>query len=190
VYLILKTGKKRLERQFYLICSILNEHFFVQVIHTSLYDARDFCDYKAIELLGTQENVLMAEYVYHFLLNQTRMLWETHRREKPSKARSRNSYVLGVLSGFRDKLDAHRKTAQAKAEAETRTSSGSVALALTEDRQLENFVSFRYPRLVRTRQGRTLRDAHAFEAGRQAGWSLVLHKGINASDGNGGKLLR
>ena len=108
VYLIIPTKRKRIERYHFLICSILNEHFFVQVIHSSQYDAKDLCDYKVIELLGTQENVLMAEYVYYFLRQQVHTLWERYRSSARKSARAKSSYILGVLSGFRDKLDSHR----------------------------------------------------------------------------------
>lgn len=195
IYLTLKTGRKRIERYHYLVCSILNEHFFVQVIHGSLYDARELADFKIIELLGTQENVLMAEYVYHFLLNQVRMLWEDYRRAHKKRARAKSSFFLGVLSGFRDKLDRHREEAKARTDealrAEGRAGAGNpFALVAAEDRELEDFVAYRYPRLVKVRGGTSLRDSGSFEAGREQGFRLVLHKGVASHDGNGGKLLR
>ena len=182
VYLTLNTKKKRLQRHYFMIASILNEHFFVRVIHSELFDASSLTKYKVIELLGTRENVLMAEYVYHFLLNQIHFLWRGYQKQHAKAHTARQSYFLGILSGFRDKLDA------AKA-ADTSQDSTGRALALSEDPQLESFVTFRYPRLVSFRRGRSVGCSESFQAGQQEGWKLVIHKGISQQEGDQGRFL-
>ena len=67
--LTLKLKRKRVERYQSVIASLLNDHFFVEVIHSSLYDAADCCEYKTLELLGLRHNVKMAEYVFYYLSN-------------------------------------------------------------------------------------------------------------------------
>ncbi len=179
---IIFTGKKRLQRFQYVICSILNEHFFVEVIHSSLYDPKKTTEYKVIELLGTRENVQMAEYVYHFLLNQTQVLWNEYRRQKSKHPRARQSFSLGVVGGFRDKLDKNRKT--------TEKANASMALVLKKDKELEGFVKTRYPRLVKLQRGTGVTEMTHYNAGKSHGASLVLHKGVSQAANAIGRFLK
>lgn len=178
--------KKRIERYQYMACSLLSDHFFVRVIFTSTYDATDCCEYKAFEILGTQESVRMAEYVYFFLQQQLASLWESYRSHPVrKKRRAKNSFYMGVLSGFRKKLE---KEAQ---EREVPTSHrNSMSLLVIEDKQLEAYVSYRFPRLTSVKRGSHLRDSASYEAGVEAGSRLILRKGIEERQGNAGKLLR
>jgi hypothetical protein len=179
---IIFTKKKRLERYQYVICSILNEHFFVEVIHASLYDAKKTTEFKVIELLGTRENVQMADYVYHFLMNQTEILWNGYRRERPKNPRARRSFCLGVVSGFRDKLDRHQK--------QVMKTDTSMAIVLKQDKELEGFVRTRYPRLIKIHHGARIHEAIHYNAGKSRGASLVLHKGVAHAAQSLGKLLK
>src|SRR5262249_39048746 len=128
VSLLINTGRRRIARHHFLIASILNEHFFVRVVHASLYSAEEMCEHKTIELLGSRENVLMAEYVYHFLLNQIHSHWEKFSEKKKGR-QAKNSYYLGVLIGFRDKLEKEDSSGKEKK---------GVALVVAEDKELEN----------------------------------------------------
>jgi hypothetical protein len=194
VSLFVRTGRRRLERYQYLICSILNDHFFVEVVHTELYDTRRCEPYKAVELLGTRENVLMAEYVYHFLMNHARLLWEQHARQRPSsggrksatRRSTRSAFQAGVIRGFLDRLEAERPK-------ETPAAAGAPAapgtwLVVPPDPALDAYVAYRYPRLVRIRNGGRMLDRASYESGRQEGRALVLHKGVT-TQGPRGKLL-
>ncbi|NBX92749.1 MAG: DUF2786 domain-containing protein [Proteobacteria bacterium] len=185
-YLVIRLNKKRVERYQSVIASILNDHFFVEVIHSSLFDAVACEDYKVLELLGTRENVLMAEYVFWFLMNQLHGLWEGFRRGKTGNLSSKNSFFLGVLAGFRQKLDA--------SETEIQQTSGpngkSIILWLREDKGLNDYLVSRHPKLNRLRGGRRFHDAQAFTQGKKEGKSLVLHRAIHQSTGYQKKLLK
>jgi len=179
---VIFTHKKRLERYQYVICSILNEHFFVEVIHSALYEPEKFSEFKVIELLGTRENVQMAEYVYYFLMNQTEILWKTYRKERTKNPRARRSFCLGVVSGFRDKLDRHQK--------EMSKTHSSMALVTKTDKELEGFVRTRHPRLVKIHHGTRVHEVIHYNAGKSRGASLVLHKGVSQAAQSLGRLLK
>jgi hypothetical protein len=179
---IIFTHKKRLERYQYVICSILNEHFFVEVIHSVLYESEKLSEFKVIEILGTRENVQMAEYVYHFLMNQTEILWESYRKERTKIYRARRPFCLGVLSGFRDKLDRHQR--------EMAKTHSSMALVTKTDKELEGFVRTRYPRLIKIQQGNRVYEALHYNEGKSRGASLVLHKGVSQAAQSLGRLLK
>lgn len=188
VYCMISHKKRRIESTDSMIFSILTEHFFVKAIYTNLYDATDLCEYKAVELLGTRENVLMAEYVYFFLRNQLRALWKDFKRRTGKEgARAKRSYSLGVLTGFRDKLAAEPSIA--REDTETRPASVSQALLKVGDRELEEFVGFRHPRLTSRRWGTGSGDRSSYDAGVADGGKVTIHKGITKSDGNRGLRL-
>ena len=190
VYLLLQPKRKRIERHESLIGSILAEHFSVKVIYSSLYDAKDLCEYKVIELLGARENVLMAEYVYHFLWDKIHQLWEQYRQKTRKGGRSKRSYLLGVLWGFRERLNKGKEADQAAAQSYPRRERRLAQQLVTqEDRRLQAFVSRRHPRLITRRSGRGLYDGHSYSAGIEQGLKLTLSKPISQTGGSRGLLL-
>ncbi len=175
--------RKRVERYQSVIASLLTDHFFVEVIHSHLFDAADCCDYKTLELLGLPQNVKMAEYVFHFLSNQLPLLWSQFRdKGRPGRV-SKTSYFLGVLKGFGEKLE--QQTQQALS---TISDERSVSLLALGDQQLEAFVKYRFPRLQNISRGKRYHDPSAYEAGRRAGTTLKLHRGLSESR-HSGRLL-
>jgi len=190
VYLLLQPKRKRIERYESMIGSILCEHFSVKVIYSSLYDPKDLCEYKVIELLGARENVLMAEYVYQFLWDKIHHLWEQYRQEARKGGRSKRSYLLGVLWGFRERLNKAKKEDRAAARSNPRGERRlTQQLVAQEDRRLQEFVSRRHPRLVTRRSGGHLYDGHSYSAGIEQGLKLTLNKPISQKGGNRGLLL-
>lgn len=186
-YLLISLGKKRVERYQSVIASILSDHFFVEVIHTSTFDAKKCSESKALELLGTRENVVLAEYVFHFLEQQLKGLWTAYPKKTKLGVASRNSYFLGVLDGFREKLQSSEKSF---ADQVGDLEGHSLSLVVRHDEGLKDLVKSRYPKLNRLGGGHRLHDNEAFSAGRKEGRSLVIRKGISRSDGNQKKLLR
>ncbi|MEW5975085.1 MAG: DUF2786 domain-containing protein [Acidobacteriota bacterium] len=189
VYLLIQMGKKRIERHESLIASILVEHFSVEVIHTSLYDAARLSEYKALELLGTPENVRMAEYVFHFLQNQSQLLWQRYRSQTGKDARNRRSYLLGLLNGFREKLEQHRSQPHPWS-LDGGSAQALVRLMKSEKRRLNAFVRQRHPRLFRKHWGRRRHDRQAYVAGVAEGRNLTLNKPLSSSARNRGLLLK
>jgi predicted SprT family Zn-dependent metalloprotease len=186
-YCVITRKKKRTESFESLIFSILNEHFFVRSIHTTLFDAKTCDEYKAVELLGTQENVVIAEYVYHFLWNTLHDLWGNYQKTAPRRnVRAKRSYMLGVLAGFRDKLsiDPTGQTSQNQ-----HSPLESKALIAMGELELKEFVGYRYPKLSMRSWSTGHADRSHFEAGKAEGAHLNIRKGIHHQSGNLGRLL-
>ncbi|MCF8144587.1 MAG: SprT-like domain-containing protein [Deltaproteobacteria bacterium] len=191
VYAIIHHKKKRVENYQRRICLILKDHFFVDVVYSSLYDATACQTYRTIELLGTVENVRIAEYVYYFLMNQMEVLWKVHQRKRSAPAsRNKRSYRLGVVKGFHERLDrqAMERSGQYPS-AETGGPRTLSALILAEDKALSEFTKTRFPRLSRYRCAGGNIDFTMFQAGRKDGEQLNLHRGIQHKDGFKGRLL-
>ncbi len=187
---IINHKKKRIENYQRRICLILKDHFFVEVVYSYLYDANDCQTYRTIELLGTVENVLIAEYVYYFLLNQLESLWKVLQLKKGNRgARNKRSYWLGVLKGFSDKLDQQARSRKKGYDPDDSGTKTTSALICAEDKMLEQFKGMRFPRLYSYRsQGATI-DPLTYQTGIRDGKRLNIHKGIKHEDGFQGRLL-
>ncbi len=185
VYSMICRKRRKLSRPEALIFSILGEHYFVRVVHGHVFDAKDGCEYVMAELMGTRENVLMAEYVHAFLWTQIHSLWRSYQKETRAPGRRKNSYLLGVLAGFREKL---RHSAEA-APAPAAPVSNLTALVAAADKRVDEFVRARHPRLSRS-TGRTVySDPSLFEAGKAEGKKLTLRKAVTEKQGNRALLL-
>jgi predicted SprT family Zn-dependent metalloprotease len=181
-YVLIEHKKKQISAHQSAIASILCTHFFVDCVTRSLYDAKDVCHYKVLEIIGTRENVQMAEYVYWFLWNQLPFLWRRHQAEhRTARGKlSQRSFFLGVLHGFRQKLTLQKEDIRQQAETWGLQLSSEQCLDLTgrSQRDLRAFLRQRYPYLERrSREGsRVTRDD--FAQGEERGRELNLHRGL------------
>ena len=202
VHLSIVTGKKRTEAHEDRILSILLEHFFVEVLTSKLFDPETTDEYKAIELIGTRENVLMAEYVYHFLIQQSDF-WVREKIKNSGKKLSRfdrKSLRLGLLEGFSEKL-LHAEKATERATEETRKQISpesahsnlnpiGTALALFQGNPaLKNYLSTIYPRLRYSRSSGAYIDPSLYREGKEIGKSITLKKAIISEKKTSGRFL-
>ena len=183
VHLLLSRGKKRIDTAESMIGSILVEHFFVKVIFSDSYDAKARSRHKVLEVLGADENVLMAEYVYHFLYRQVHALWDAYRKRTGKTVAAKASFIVGVLAGFRDKLRQQTVHGGALAKDE------QTALVALSGQELDDYVQTRHPRLVSRNSGRGRRDLATYHEGHSQGGKLTLHKPVAQSKGPRGLAL-
>jgi len=165
------------------------EYFFVETVLSRLYDARTGEIHRTIEILGTSENVVIAEYVYYFLVDRLEALWKEHRRRNGVRGAGKRSYRLGVLEGFKAKL---HKSGDDSGRGENRIEPERKTvhdLVCSSDRRLAEFLKARFPRLSSGRFGPSTVDRGQFMAGIEDGRRLTLNKGMTQQDGYLGKLL-
>lgn len=179
VRLTIDTQRRRLARTYFLIAGILSDHYGVRVIFASTFNAETCESCQALEILGTRQNVLMAEYVYHFLLNRIEVLWKRYQRLNRATASARTSYLVGLLNGFAQKMKQGSSAAQS-AEVGSRPC-GSLIRA--EQTALSDYVHTQFPRLASRGSGRLALDANSYEAGRQEGRRISVKKGVGESGG-------
>ena len=180
--------KKRTEPTEAKILAILNEHFRVKVIHTHLFDAKACVRFKAAEILGRRENILMAEFVYHFLHQQCQSLWLSYQARTRCEALMRRSYQLGVLCGFDEKLVKTDSIDILVARRSAVTDSEVKSLQKIERSACEKFVGMRYPRISKKSWGGGRVDQGAFTNGQSEGRQLNLNKPLKSHGGFGGYL--
>lgn len=178
VRLLIQTGKKQIPTWRKNICCILMDYFFVEVVFSSFYDAQRQDSYKALVLLGRAENVPVAEHCYHFLEQQLAVLWEKNRHRFQGNTRTaKNSYYLGLLDGFTQKLtEQAEKVFRKHQDGKREVATGE--LMISKDNQLQDFVSFHFPRLRTTKNNAVKLNKDSYEDAIVAGKKIVLHQSL------------
>lgn len=151
------------------MASLLSRFFFVEVLWKGSYDARRNREGSVLEIMGTHQNLDMAEYVHGFLQRVLKSLWLEYKKDKGiASDRDRQRFGVGVLEGF------YRKLEEQEASLQT-----SRALVWKGDARLKAYVRHLYPR-TRTQRGRGITMTDAYEDGLHKGRQLTLHKPVEA----------
>lgn len=165
-HLMISTGKKRLSLIEKKIIAMLVEFYFVQVIVVHEFNPKTATHYQALEVIGLNENVLMAEYVYHFLLRST-------------KSYASTSTKLGLLDGFAQKLKGHviHETPKTK------------SLMIHAEAKLTDYVHDYFPRLRSLKSSTRQISSHEYNHGVEQGQRLNLNKPISEQQRGKTKLI-
>lgn len=191
-YVIKNTGKKRLQVVERRIAGILTDFFYVDVVYAELFDAEKVEHHKTIELLGTMENVSFAGHVYDFLRQRVELLWRDYRRTFRAPGKLRKTYILGILQGFREKLEKGEEGRSIASGLKPKREAYKTisALVVAEDQGLKEFSAKRFPRLRKIRYGAPeISCPQTYSAGKHAGKNITIHKTVEHADGNQGRLL-
>ncbi|HSH13852.1 MAG TPA: DUF2786 domain-containing protein, partial [Desulfurivibrionaceae bacterium] len=180
--LVINLGQRRVLSHHRAIASLLMDHFQVEVVLASTYDATTCDTCKCLDLIGRPGQVKVAEYIFHFLENRLKRLWEVQRRLRPGGGRTGgNSYRLGVLKGFREKLAGERATAPGRQATKAANPADLLPVRLT-DPERDRFLTCRYPRL-RSSRGRSITVDHEhYRAGQEEGRRLELRAALERSE--------
>lgn len=159
------------------LAAILGEHFFVEVIWVPVWRPLEGKRGSVLELCGTLENLELAEYVHGFLIQTSERIWREYRRANGLGANAeRRTFLAGVMSGFRDKLEREKKKHREE------------GLVWVGDGDLGRYFRLRHPRIRWTRYACGQRS-DAYAHGREAGGQIVLHRGVRSAAENRRKLL-
>ncbi len=191
-YEIKNTGKKRLHIIERRVASLLMDYFYVDIVYSELFDAGKAENFRTIELLGSLENVSFASHVYDFLMQRVAFLWNNYRKKSGSPGKLRKTYILGLLQGFREKLEREEKKQQGKGDFSLNSSNYNTisALVVAGDAGLSRFVAKRFPRLCKVQYGIPgIHCTNTYSAGRNEGKKITIHRAVKGQDGNLGRLL-
>jgi len=160
-----------------ILAGLLGEHFFVSPVWVPAWIPSRARRGKVLEVSGSPANLETAAYVHRFLLDTARRLWRTYKASRhPGVGRERSRYLLGVVLGFRERLEEQARGHRAE------------GLVWVGDAGLDTYVGRRHPRLRTTRRVRFARTP-AYEHGKREGRKIQLRKGV-AEEGEGrGRLL-
>lgn len=178
-YLVINLQSSKIKAHLSVIASILMEHFFVEVVLSEIYDPLSNRKNKTVELFGTKENLLIAEYVFHFLNQTVEELWSQQVKIQGLAAKYRRSFQLGLLHGFNSKL---REGKDLRSKKITDPEVVKSLALLEDDPELADYIGTKHPRLTK-RTGRT-RGIYGsiYSKGLEDGHRIVLHRGIEKSN--------
>ncbi len=173
-WLVIDQKKKKIAGYQKHICSILQEFFYVRVVLSQLYDPASDESFKTIELFGTKENVAIGEYCFHFLENRLALLWRANKsRFKGAVRTEKNSYYLGLLRGFHQKLGDQKKYRM-----QTPAVPQAGALVLAEEQRLAGFVGMRFPRIRKVSARGARVYGETYREGMVEGRHITLNEGV------------
>lgn len=181
-YLIVQGGAKRISAVQRAMAALLQDFFYVQVVFNQQFEAATGQTWRVMELLGAVENLAVAEHVHAFLNRRLEGLWQDYRTARQATGREKRSYQLGVLKGFRVRLQGQERRALAAPGAH------STALICSEDQGLRRFCRHRHPRLHAVRHRGARVYSGAYQAGEEEGQRLIIHKAVTARGPAGGLL--
>ena len=154
------------------LATILADHFFVEIIWVPVFRPLTGKRGTVLEICGSRANAEMATYVHTFLRETAGRLWLAHKRDTHLRSdRDRQKYLAGVMLGFLDKLREQEKAHHQE------------GLVWVRDGNLHDYLRQRHPR-VRTVRYQNGEPCEAYEHGREAGRSIVLHRPV--SEGSSG----
>lgn len=148
-----------------MLSAILRDFFFVETIWVQSYDVRRDKWGRVLEISGQRENVELAEYVYHYLLNLSGQLWKKHNSTNKGH---RGNFLYGIMLGFYEKLEEEAQATQGEDQ----------ALVWHGDPWLREFFEQRHPRRGQLQSSKMSLDSDSLKAGKNQGRNIVINKGI------------
>lgn len=174
-YIVVDTGKSRLSPIYSHLASLLIEHYNVDVIFTKTFNVSLLKPVQALEIYGRESQVVVAEYVLHYLLRTLEELWQGYSQSKKQRSSYlKKSFQLGILNGFANALKRNKSSQEDSMQ-------GLVATQKSlqiENEERSRFVSSRYPRLNHRTSGRSAIDRISFGAGQSRGQNIDIRSAI------------
>ena len=125
---------------------------------------------RVLEVSGTLSNIQVANYVYDFVSRFIRSQWREYNFGKNLNRRRQTDFALGIIEGFRSKLEPGNGGKNSPA-----------ALIRRQDPQMDQYMAYKYPRTVKISGGRIQQDPRVLNDGKEVGRKLVISKGIESS---------
>lgn len=178
--------KKRIPLTHSVASCILQQHFFVRIILSSLYDSLEDTSHKTIEIMGTRQNVLMAEYVFYFLIERIELLWREYSAQKKLGLKYKLSFQQGILDGFQKKLDSAKEI---RKKENYNTDPQLNSLIKLNDVKLQEYIQFKYPKITKRSSSSNGVYTEHFQEGVKEGRKINLNKPIHNKETGSTKLL-
>jgi hypothetical protein len=170
VSLFLSQPALRHPREAYHLAGLLHDFYFVQGIWVPAYVISRAKMGRVLEVSGTPQNVVTAEYVYHFVSRYIDREWSVYNPHRRLHRNRKTDFAVGIIEGFRKKLAASRPEILEKVKGRQ--------LIPIEDRQLKAYMRYKYPRTRSFRQTGGKQDGKVLEDGFRIGEKLILSKGV------------
>ena len=168
-------------RDTYSLSSLLIDYYFVQGIWVSAWVAKREKMGRVLEITGTPENIVTAEYVYDFVKNHINAQWPRYNKERKLTLHRKTDFATGIIEGFRSRLENRRAADPGNRE--------SGQIVKIQDPRLVTHIRYRYPRTRTYHSAVSNQDEQILEDGREIGRKMVISRGITERSGNRQRLI-
>lgn len=162
-------------RDVYFLSSLLVDFYFVQGIWVSAWVANREKMGRVLEITGTPENVVSAEYVHDFVKNHINVQWSRYNKNKKLTRHRKTDFATGIIEGFRSRLESRQAGAA--------TDSDTKEIVKIEDPQLRDHIKYRYPHTRTYQSAISNQDEDVLADGRKIGRKMVISRGITEKAG-------
>jgi hypothetical protein len=135
-----------------------------------------------LELSGTVENLRIATYVHGFVKRFIESNWKEYKGRNRGVARHRSDFAVGILEGFRSKLNA------ATGGKAFHVPGHTLPLIKADDPLLEAYMRRRYPRTTTVGGRAVAQNGGVVRDGMAVGENLVIHEALTGRSSTGGLL--
>ena len=185
-YKVICHQKKQIELIQKRIASLLGGYYYVDTVLAPFYDQHDLKEYKAIYLFGKNEDLKIAEHVYHFLYRTAIHMWKNYQKE--TKDRKKTSFMIGFAQGVFDNHKEMFSEMNKGNDSEENLPIQSVNMLIQKAHE-ENSLEVRrvFPRLCSGKQKVNIGSKSAFHRGYEEGINTHIRKPLEDKANNTGK---
>jgi hypothetical protein len=162
----------------YHLANLLLDFYLIRGIWVTAYVIAKSKMGRVLEISGTVQNVKIAEYVHDFIRQFIDAQWLVYNRQKRLNRHRKTDFSVGLIEGFRNKLQSSTSALKEKKEI--------FALIKRGDPKLEKYFKFKYPHTASVKKSIAHQDAGVRRDGEKIGKKLIIAKGI--CERNFGKL--
>lgn len=178
-YLTICHRKKRIESIQKALLSVLRDYYYVNCVTSSTYHAGDDAVYKSIVLIGREEALMVAEYVYHFLLDTAQTLWQDFKRKQGAQKSQKVSFDMGFSAGIRNNHELMFDESEIKLNGDLFLPANATRALMAQNHEANRQEESRlFPRLRQGRYGRHQASSGAFQEGFKNGKNTHINKGV------------
>jgi hypothetical protein len=157
------------------IIPILEQFFFVKIVQirdrtTGKYGfgtGKKRGSTTRFEMIGTEVNVKIAQYVADFLLEKFKLFWKNYQKETGCGIDQRTAYWWGIRKGLEEQLQEKRNKVE-----------NEMGLVVVPDPGLQTALTLRHGKLTLSSTAGKIRSNEALEAGKEVGINLQINRGI------------
>lgn len=157
-------------REDYHLANLLLNFYLIRGIWVSAYVITKGKMGRVLEISGTVQNIKIAEYVHGFIRQFIDARWLTYNRQKRLNRQRKTDFAVGIIEGFRDKLQSNTVAKKEKSDI--------FAVIQKGDPLLGRYFKFKYPHTASVKGSTTRHDGRVLSDGKKIGRQLVIAKGV------------
>lgn len=169
----IETGKRRFASELTYVSSLVEEFFFVRIIHSRHRDFMGKLSNYTMLVIGESHNVMIAEYVIEFLSRSFKENFKNYRKATGCPISSKKSYYYGLFAGLHKKLKESVQTVQAE-----------TGLVLVPDADLDKHIRDNFNNLKTSKEKGRLTDSAAVQQGKEDGQKINIARGMGGGKPN------